>query len=269
MANRKRVVSYSAYGTFNIFIYSSAGMKDKPVFRGFSARSFEFMQGLKANNNRAWFERHRGYWLTLKTELQAVCLALAPFLGDLDPGLETDPSTGRCLGRIFRDIRFTPDKRPFSEWIDVLFFPTAYGRTKVPGFAVGLKAEGCYIGTWLGASMTDWRRRFETNIAAAPELFERYLEKNGNFSDLDCCSESYKKDRLPGLPPLARQWARRKFYYLADLVEAGEAVNLGAGILGRIEENILRLYPLFLFATSELIIQDLENFSSRFGTLAG
>ena len=244
-------------------------MKDKPEFKGFSAGSFEFMQGLKANNNRAWFEQHRTAWETLKAELQAVCPALTPFLGDLNPELETNPRTGRCLGRIFRDIRFAKDKRPFNKYIDVMFFPAAYGRTKVPGFAVGLRAEDCYIGTWLAASMTDWRKRFEANIAAAPELFERYLEKNENFRDLSCHGESYKRERIPGLPPLARGWAQRKFFYMADLLPPADAISLGAEILGRIEENILRLYPLFLYATSERIIQDLESFKHRFGGLSG
>lgn len=233
-------------------------------FKGFSARSFEFMQGLKVNNNRAWFERHRADWEALKAELQAVCVALSCFLGELDPELETDPKSGRCLGRIFRDIRFTKDKRLFRESVDVLFFPAAYGRTKAPGFAVGLRAEACYIGTWLGASMIDWRRRLTANIAAAPQRFECYLEDNHNFRTLNLRSDSYKTERVPGLPPLAREWAQRKYYYLADLVPADQTVALGAEIVGRIEEDFLRFYPLYLFATSERVSQDLERFKSKF-----
>ncbi|MBN2289510.1 MAG: DUF2461 family protein [Candidatus Glassbacteria bacterium] len=234
-------------------------------FRGFGARSFGFMQGLKDNNDRAWFERHRADWETLKGELQSLCGAMAPFLEELDPDLETDPKTGRCLGRIFRDIRFTRDKSLFRESIDVLFFPAAYGRTKAPGFAVGLKAAECYIGTWLGASMTDWRARFEANIAAAPGLFESYLERNDNFGGLWLRSESYKKERVPGLPALARQWAQRKYFYLAEMVPAAEAVRLGTEIVGRIEERFLRLYPLYLFATSERVAQELERFGNKYG----
>jgi len=234
-------------------------------FSGFSARSFEFMQGLKVNNNRAWFERHRPDWEALKAEFQALCAALAPFLGGLDPELETNPKTGCCLGRIFRDIRFTADKRPFRESVDVLFFPAAYGRTKAPGFAVGLRAEACYIGTWLGASMLEWRRRFEANIAAAPEVFELYLGNNNNFAGLSLRSDSFKKPRIPGLPPAAGQWALRKYYYLADLVPAAETIGLGRALIGRIEEDFLRLYPLFLFATSDSVLEDLKRFRSRFG----
>ena len=56
---------------------------------------------------------------------------------------------------------------------------------------------------------------------------------------------------------------------MGDLVPPAEAVRLGRKILGRIEEDILRLYPLFLFATSERIAQDLESFKGRFGGLPG
>jgi uncharacterized protein (TIGR02453 family) len=224
------------------------------------------MKGLKDNNNRPWFESHRADWENLKAELQAVCGALEPFLGELDPELETNPKTGRCLGRIFRDIRFARDKSLFRESIDVLFFSSACGRTKAPGFAVGLRADICYIGAWLGASMTGWRKRFEANIAAAPGQFERYLEENGNLGGFRLRSESYKRERVSGLPPLAREWAQRKYFYLADMVPEAETVSLGPEILGRIEGNFLRLYPLYLYATSERIVQDLERFKSKLAT---
>jgi len=232
-------------------------------FKGFSAESFAFMQELKANNYKAWFDAHRESWEGLKAELKAVCGALTPFLTDLDSELETDPKTGRCLGRINRDIRFTADKHPYRESIDVLFFPKDYGRTKVPGFAVGLDPEHCYIGTWLGSSMNSWRERFAANIAAHPQVFEKYLEENDNFSDFSIYSESYKKAKVAGLPPLADQWARRKYYYMGLFVPPGESVALGAGIIHKIEEAFLRLYPLFLFATSKELAATLERFRRR------
>ena len=233
-------------------------------FTGISAESFAFMRNLKANNNRLWFQRHRQEWEAARDELKALCRKLSPFINDLDPELETEPKTGRTLGRINRDIRFTKDKHPYRESVDLLFFPNSYGRTKAPGLAVGITPVDSYIGTWLGSSMTDWRQRLAANIAAHPGFFQQYLEQNSNFSDLSLRSESYKKSRVKGLPPLAGQWAQRKYYYMALLLKADDVVSLGESFTEIIEETFIRLFPLFLYATSQELAPELERFRRKF-----
>ncbi|MFH1068680.1 MAG: DUF2461 family protein, partial [Candidatus Glassbacteria bacterium] len=94
-----------------------------PEFKGISRNSFEFMKELAANNNQLWFEANRSRWESLREELRAVCIDMAPFVHGLDPELETEPKTGRCLGRINRDTRFTRDKAPYKDYIDIIFFP--------------------------------------------------------------------------------------------------------------------------------------------------
>jgi len=233
-------------------------------FKGISAESFVFMRNLKANNNRLWFQKHRQEWEFLKDELQSLCRELTPFINDLDPELETEPKTGRTLGRINRDIRFSADKHPYRESVDLLFFHKFFGRTKVPGLAVGITPIDSYIGTWLGASMKDWRQRLIANIAAYRDVFQEYLEQNDNFTDLSLRSESYKKTQIKGLPPLAHQWAQRKYYYMALLLPADKVVSMGESFLETIEETFIRLYPLYLFATSQELTADHERFRRKF-----
>ncbi|HLA41237.1 MAG TPA: DUF2461 domain-containing protein [Candidatus Glassbacteria bacterium] len=235
-----------------------------PDFRGISRESFDFMRELEGNNNRIWFEANRERWEALREELRAACVALAPFVHELDPELETEPKTGRSLGRINRDTRFSKDKKPYKDHIDILFFPRNHSRTTAPGFAFGLTTGQSYIGTWLGASMPDWRNRLEANIAAHPRIFEKYLGKNSNFSRMWMYEESYKKTRVAGLPPLCQLWAQRKFYYMAEMVEAAEVVKAGRDIVKTIEATFLRLYPLFIFATSLSPAADLEKFRRKF-----
>ena len=233
-------------------------------YKGLSASAFAFMQELKANNNTLWFQEHRERWEALKEELRTLCRALTPFIHDLDPELETEPKSSRCLGRINRDTRFSKDKSPYRDFIDLLFFPRDYGRSKAPGLAVGVTADNCYIGTWLGASMESWRERLRANIAAKPDIFQKYLEDNANFEDLWIESQSYAKTRVKGLPPLAHQWAQRKFYYMGRLVPAKQAAGLGASLPREVENTFLRLYPLLIFATSQHLAADLERFRNKF-----
>jgi uncharacterized protein (TIGR02453 family) len=238
-------------------------------FKGFSASSFGFMQRLKENNNRPWLEEHREEWEFLREELKSLCVKLAPFLWALDPALETEPKSGRCLGRINRDTRFATDKRPYREYIDLLFFPRSYGRTKAPGLAVGITAGHCYIGTWLGASMNEWRERFRANLAAWPDLFQEYAESENNFRGIGIDSESLKRPRVQGLPPLTDEWIRRKYYYMGFMPAAEEVLNQGPEIIDTIQHVFLRLYPLFLFATSERPVAAIEQFRRKFAATPG
>jgi len=232
-------------------------------YKGLSASAFAFMQELKANNNTLWFQEHRERWEALKEELRTLCRALTPFIHDLDPELETEPKSSRCLGRINRDTRFSKDKSPYRDFIDLLFFPRDFGRSKAPGLAVGITAENCYIGTWLGASMESWRERLGANIAAKSDIFQQYLEENANFSDMWIDSQSYAKTRVKGLPPLAHQWAQRKFYYMGRLVPGEQAVPMGASLFQEIQNTFLRLLTLLNFATSQHLAADLERFRKK------
>jgi uncharacterized protein (TIGR02453 family) len=238
--------------------------KDEKKFTGFSADSFEFLTELRDNNNRQWFDLNRERWQGVREELLSVCRSLEPFFGHLDPELETTPKSGRCLGRINRDTRFTPDKHPYREYIDVLFFPRDHGRTDSPGLAVGLTAEHCYIGAWRGAAMNTWRERFIVNAAAFPDILERYLTAQNNFRDMWVESASYSRPKVKGLPSLADQWTRRKYYYMGLTVPAAEVVSRGESLLETIEETFVRLYPLHLFSTAANLAPALELFRNKF-----
>ncbi len=233
-------------------------------FEGFATADFGFMDELQINNNKVWFDTHRERWDNLREKLRALCVELTPFVSDLDPELETAPKTSRCLGRINRDTRFSKDKRPYKEYIDIMFFPREHRRTTAPGFAVGLGRKHSYIGTWIGAGMSEFRDRFEANIDAYRDLFNRYLAANDNFSDMDLHGESYVRPRVEGLTQPAYGWAQRKFFYLGLLTPPREVAKLGAEYTGLIEKTFIRLYPLFLFATSLSLPADMENFRNRF-----
>jgi uncharacterized protein (TIGR02453 family) len=233
-------------------------------FEGFDAADFTLMEDLQANNNKGWFDIHRERWEALREKLRALCVEMTPFVSDLDPELETAPKTGRSLGRINRDTRFSKDKRPYKEYIDILFFPHGHRRTTSPGFAVGLGRKHSYIGTWLGAGMSEFRGRFEANIAAHCDIFTSYLEANDNFSDMEVHGESYVKPRIEGLEEPAFGWAQRKFFYLGLLTAPGEVARLGTNYTGLIEKTFIRLYPLFLFATSLSLSADMEKFHNKF-----
>ena len=92
-----------------------------------------FFDELHANNNRDWFAENKPRW----TEIQRVFLdftqQLINIMTPLDPGLgNLQPK--QCVYRIYRDLRFSPDKRPYKTHI-ACFLPAGGNRTQcVPGY---------------------------------------------------------------------------------------------------------------------------------------
>ena len=94
--------------------------KKECSFNGFSSKTLNFLQSLKANNNKAWFEAHKqDYQEYLLNPLQNLVVDLTEFMLTIDPYFEIRPVVGKTISRIYRDTRFSKDKSPYrtTMWI--------------------------------------------------------------------------------------------------------------------------------------------------------
>lgn len=72
-----------------------------------------FLEKLSRNNDREWFQTNKDRYLQAKNEFETFVAELLPVLASIDKdvaGLE--PS--QCVFRIYRDVRFSPDKSPYK-----------------------------------------------------------------------------------------------------------------------------------------------------------
>lgn len=76
--------------------------------------AFNWMRSLRDNNNREWFTANKHIYLQEVAQVEAFADALLQELQGHDI-IET-PSGKKSLYRIYRDIRFTKDKTPFSTY---------------------------------------------------------------------------------------------------------------------------------------------------------
>ena len=80
-------------------------------FEGFPPETLRFLRQLKRNNYREWFLAHKDvYESKVKAPMTDLVLALGQELQQSDPELIVDPK--RAMYRIYRDIRFSADKKP-------------------------------------------------------------------------------------------------------------------------------------------------------------
>jgi uncharacterized protein (TIGR02453 family) len=76
-------------------------------------KTLTFLKGLSKNNNREWFEKNKPKFLQAKEEFENFVSSLMNELTRFDNSLTgLDPK--KFIFRIYRDVRFSKDKRPYK-----------------------------------------------------------------------------------------------------------------------------------------------------------
>ena len=92
----------------------------------------QFLKKLSRNNNREWFEKNKEHYWLAKSEFEKMVFRIHEKLIPLDPSLEgLDPK--KFIFRIYRDVRFSKDKRPYKTNMGAGISPTGKGLGQ-PGY---------------------------------------------------------------------------------------------------------------------------------------
>jgi uncharacterized protein (TIGR02453 family) len=118
----------------------------------FSPDALKFLRGLARNNDREWFEARREvYEREVKQRMISVVEEINHELADFAPEHVRDPR--KAIFRIYRDTRFSADKRPYKTHIGVWWVRQGFEKTSGAGFYfhIGGKetviAAGAYMPT--------------------------------------------------------------------------------------------------------------------------
>lgn len=128
--------------------------------------SLDFLQQLKANNNKPWFEANKIKYLNELNHIETFAGALLQELSKTDV-LET-ASGKKSVYRIYRDIRFSKDKTPFKSFWGGSF--TRATSERRGGYYFHLEeGNSFFAGGFWGPSAADLKRvRSEFAHDAAP-----------------------------------------------------------------------------------------------------
>jgi len=139
-------------------------------FGGFDKDFFSFFRGLKANNDRAWFVANKP---RLREDVQGpmsdFIAAMAPHLGKLSKHFVADPRpNGGSMFRIYRDVRFSKDKRPYKEHAACQFRHRLGRDVHAPGFYVHLAPDEVFFGGGMWMPDPDALLKIRQRIAERP-----------------------------------------------------------------------------------------------------
>ena len=114
----------------------------------FTRKTLAFLRSLKRNNDRDWFRaRKADYEQHVRGPMIALLQQLARDLPGFAPDLVSDPRV--CLFRIYRDTRFSSDKRPLKTNV-AAHFPS---RKFPKGEGAGLYVEVAPQWVWMGGGI--------------------------------------------------------------------------------------------------------------------
>jgi uncharacterized protein (TIGR02453 family) len=122
-------------------------------FPGFPPAMFTFLGDLARNNDRPWFEANKDrYRQDVVAPMSDFITAMAPHLRKISPHYRADPRpNGGSMFRIYRDVRFSRDKRPYKEHAACHFRHEAGRDAHAPGFYLHLAPGEVFFGggIWL------------------------------------------------------------------------------------------------------------------------
>jgi len=128
-------------------------------FLGFPEEGLQFLEDLKQNNDRDWFQAHKDlYTHTVLRPAQDFVLAFGDALVGISQGIEygNQANGSGSLFRIYRDLRFTKDKTPYNTSIRMFFWEGLRKKMDNPGFYLIIEP----VGGTLYAGMYQFRQPF-------------------------------------------------------------------------------------------------------------
>ena len=174
----------------------------------------DFLTELSCNNNREWFHAHKDWYMRCMKKFEEFTAQWLEQLTAIDPELAgLQPKD--CIWRIYRDVRFSHDKRPFKEWFGV--FPAAKGGKKSDrsGYYIHIQPGQCMFAGGMWCPNKDLlhavRREILANYDEVEDIFANPLTSK-HFQDFDT-DQMLKKVPL-GFPTdfVHADWLKRKAY---------------------------------------------------------
>ncbi len=145
------------------------------------ADALAFLADLRANNSKAWFDANRArYKASLMEPAKALVQGVGAVLPELDPDVQCVPKVNGSIFRINRDIRFSKDKTPYKDHLDLWFW---VGERKHPAsaFFARITPDDVLVGVGQPGFTKEQLPRFRAAVAADGGLaaITADLEANG------------------------------------------------------------------------------------------
>lgn len=189
-------------------------------FKSFPPELMVFLDELAENNDRDWFEDNRArYESDVVAPTMEFIVAMGRRLKKISPHFMAIPKKmGGSMMRIYRDVRFSNDKRPYKTNVGIQFRHELAKDVHAPGFYVHLEPETSFVAVGLWRPPTEPLAAIRERVAAEPAAwlqardsgeFKRRFEIGGE--SLKTAPRGFEKDH-----PMIEDLRRKDFIASAE-----------------------------------------------------
>lgn len=189
----------------------------------FSPNSMMFLTRLAKNNNRNWFTENKSvYEETIRIPALRFIQDMADELPMLSPHFLAQPKkVGGSLMRIYRDVRFGRDKRPYKTNIGIQFRHEQGRDVHAPGFYLHIEPDECFVGVGIWRPDSSTLGKIRERICQQEKKWlaainEKKFKKHFNLGGdtLKTAPRGYAKDH-----PLIEDLRRKDFIAISNIGE--------------------------------------------------
>lgn len=212
------------------------------MFQGFSPETFDFLWGIRFNNNREWFAEHKEqYKQTLYEPMKELVRELEPDFLSID-GMKIQ------LSRIYRDMRMHPD----TFYKDSLWFTLRHREDywlENPCLCFELRPEGCRYGFLLARPRPVRMEALRKKMAEKPTAFLEMIKKAERESGLILDGERYKRPKMCENEGLLPYFSMKNLLALRD--EPPHELLFSPGLTGELRRVFQAWMPVYHFCRNK------------------
>src|SRR5690348_8570722 len=134
----------------------------------------DYLAALKRHNKRDWFEAHRAEYEAARTTFESFVADLILSLSKIDRLGGVKPR--ECIRRIYRDIRFSPDKTPYKTHMSAEIAPGGTKARRLAYYVHVAPKNGSLVAGGLYQPESADLVRFRQALAGNPKRFKRVIE---------------------------------------------------------------------------------------------
>ena len=222
-----------------------------------STESLQFLEDLKANNNRDWFLDNKKRYEVFKKDYHQLVIDFLDAMKPLDSSLEM-LEVKNCTFRINRDIRFSKDKSPYKSYIGVWLSSGVKGQNR-SGYYIHIEKGSSFIAGGFYCPEADDLKKVRKEIAYFYEdleeiLDEKYFKKE--FEDFDRNESNLLKNPPRGYEKdhPAIEFLKLKSFETSQKFDINELTN--KDFVSKMSKKLILLKPLNDFINRALTAEE-------------
>jgi len=215
--------------------------------------SLQFLDDLKRNNNREWFQENKKRYEVFKKDYHQLVSDFLDVMKPLDPSLEF-LEVKNCTFRINRDIRFSKDKSPYKSHLGVWMSAGAKGANR-SGYYVHIEKGASFIAGGFYSPDSDDLKKVRKEIAFFYDDLQEILNNKDfkkEFGSLDINENNSLKSMPRGYEKdhPAIEFLKLKSFTATQVYDISEVTQ--KDFVSKMSKKLIALKPLNEFINRAL-----------------